>query len=190
MGMWPGAEPTELPADAVEVARIVDAWGVKGGLKLQPYSSDPQALFSSKRWFLTPGPAQKSSGRDVIACLPVEQARGHGTYVVATSFSISDRDVALALKGASVHVRRSSFPTAADDEFYWVDLIGSMVVNRAGVNLGRVHDLLTAGPQTVLVLREVEGDSTSERLIPFVSAFVDSVDLGQKLITVDWQAEY
>ena len=42
------------PDDAVEVGRIVDACGVKGWIKVQPFSTDPQALFSSRRWFLKP----------------------------------------------------------------------------------------------------------------------------------------
>jgi ribosomal 30S subunit maturation factor RimM len=42
------------PEDAVEVGRIVDAWGVKGGIKVVPFSSDPQALFCTKKWFLRP----------------------------------------------------------------------------------------------------------------------------------------
>lgn len=188
--MWIGAEPADLPSDAVEVGRIIDAWGIKGGVKLQPYSADPQALFSSKRWFLTPGAAQKSSGRDLVVCLPIEQARNHGAYVVATSSVIGDRDAALALKGASVHVRRSSFPTAAADEFYWVDLIGCQVVNKAGLSLGRIHDLLSAGPQTVMVLRDDSSNPHTERLIPFVSAFVDKVDIGAKQVSVDWEADY
>jgi 16S rRNA processing protein RimM len=48
------------PEDAVEVGRIVDAWGVKGGIKVQPFSSDPQALFCTKKWFLRP--ADKVAG--------------------------------------------------------------------------------------------------------------------------------
>jgi 16S rRNA processing protein RimM len=43
-----------LPADAVEVGRIADAWGIKGWFKVLPYSADPEALFSSKRWFILP----------------------------------------------------------------------------------------------------------------------------------------
>ena len=30
----------------------------------------------------------------------------------------------------------------------------------------------------------------SERLIPFVSAYVDDVDLGERLITVDWGLDF
>jgi 16S rRNA processing protein RimM len=42
------------PDDAVEVGRVVDAWGIKGGIKVMPFSSDPQALFCTKKWFLRP----------------------------------------------------------------------------------------------------------------------------------------
>ena len=48
-------EAANLPEDAIEVARIADAWGIKGWIRVQPFSSDPRALFSSKRWFLKPG---------------------------------------------------------------------------------------------------------------------------------------
>ena len=42
------------PDDAVEVGRIVGAWGLKGWIKIHPFASDPQALFSSRRWFIKP----------------------------------------------------------------------------------------------------------------------------------------
>ena len=47
-------EPTELPTDAVEVGRVLDAWGVKGWIKIMPYSASPEALFSSRTWYLQP----------------------------------------------------------------------------------------------------------------------------------------
>jgi len=54
-----GDEPA-FPDDAVEVGRVVGAWGVKGWIRIQPFSSDPKALFSSRRWFVrrpdAPGP--------------------------------------------------------------------------------------------------------------------------------------
>jgi 16S rRNA processing protein RimM len=37
---------------------------------------------------------------------------------------------------------------------------------------------------------ETEGGKPLERMIPFVSAFVDSVDLPGQRITVDWQPDY
>jgi 16S rRNA processing protein RimM len=182
-------EPAELPADAVEVGRILDAWGIKGWFKVLPHSADPQALFSSKRWYLQPtekGP-QTFSG---TVLLRVREAKEHSDSVVAQADAVEDRNTAELLKGARVFVPRSSFPTAADDEYYWVDLLGLEVVNREGVALGKVKDLMATGPQTVLVLEYEEAGKPLERMLPFVSAYVDGVDLKARRITVDWQPDY
>src|SRR5688572_6438295 len=116
----------EWPADAVEVARIIDAFGVKGWIKLQPFASDPQALFSSRRWFLMPA-VQAIGGAAIPPLLHITHAKTHSDTVVAAARELTDRDAAHALRGARVFVARSSFPTAAEDEFYWVDLIGADV---------------------------------------------------------------
>ena len=187
--MLPGLEPAELPADAVEVGRIADAWGVKGWFKVLPHSASPEALFSSKRWYLLPSEqgAKTFSG---AMLLRVREAREHSDTIVASAQEVDDRGAAEALKGARIFVRRSSFPTAGADEYYWVDLIGMEVLNREGLALGRVKDLLSTGPQTVLVVEYLEQGKPMERMIPFVSAYVDAVDLPGKIITVDWQPDY
>lgn len=178
-----------MPADAIEVGRIADAWGIKGWFKVLPHSADPQALFSSKRWYLQPSEkgAKTFSG---TVLLRVREAREHSDVVVASAQEIDDRNAAEALKGARVFVPRSSFPTAAEDEYYWVDLLGLDVVNREGAVLGTVRDLMSTGPQTVLVVAWEQDGKPQERLIPFVSAYVDGVDLPARRITVDWSADF
>ncbi len=187
--MLAGLEPAELPADAIEVGRIADAWGVKGWFKVLPHSASPEALFSSKRWFLQPSQrgAKTFAGTVIIR---VREAKDHSDTVVASAHDIDDRSAAEALRGARIFVPRSSFPTAAQDEYYWVDLIGLQVINREGQVLGDVRELMSTGPQTVLVLAFEQDGKPQERLIPFVSAFVDKVDLASRCITVDWQADY
>ena len=184
-----GIEPADLPADAIEVGRIADAWGIKGWFKVLSHSADPEALFSSKRWYLLPAEKGPKTFSGTLL-LKIREAKDHSGTVVATAQEVDDRDAAEALRGARVFVPRSSFPTASADEYYWVDLIGLAVVNREGVELGTVRELLSTGPQTVLVLEyEAEG-KPQERMIPFVSAYVDTVDLPGKRITVDWQPDY
>ena len=187
--MMPNLEPAELPADAIEVGRIADAWGIKGWFKVLPYSADPEALFSSKRWYLQPAEkgAKTFSGTRKLAII---EAKEHSDTVVATAQDVDDRDAAEALRGARIFVARSSFPSTGNDEYYWVDLIGLDVVNREGVALGTVRELLSTGPQTVLVLACEQDGKPHERMIPFVSAFVDEVDLAGRRIRVDWQADY
>ena len=184
-----GLEPAELPADAIEVGRITDAWGIKGWFKVLSHSADPEALFSSKRWYLQPAEKGLKTFSGTLL-LKIREAKDHSGTVVATAQEVDDRDAAEALRGARVFVPRSSFPTAGTDEYYWVDLIGLAVVNREGVALGTVKELLSTGLQTVLLLQYQAEDKPLERMIPFVSAYVDAVDLPARRITVDWQPDY
>jgi 16S rRNA processing protein RimM len=176
-------ERDDFPADAVEVGRVLGAWGIKGWIKVQAFATDPQALFSSKRWYLR---APDGPGALPPPLLHVTQAREQGDFVVAGAQEVPDRNAAETLKGARVFVARSSFPTAGADEYYWVDLIGCAVVNREGVALGTVADLIDTGAHSVL--RVVAGDD--ERLIPFVAAYIDTVDLPARSITVDWGLDF
>jgi len=187
--MLTGLEAAELPADAIEVGRIADAWGIKGWFKVLPYSASAEALFASKCWYLQPAEkgAKTFSGTGLLA---VKEAKEHSDSVVACAEGVTDRNAAEALRGARIFVSRASFPPVAEGEYYWVDLIGLLAVNREDVVLGRVRELMSTGPQTVLVLEYEEDGKTLERMIPFVSAYVDSVDLAGNCIRVDWQADY
>ena len=188
------------PDDAVEVGRIVGAWGLKGWIKVQPFASDPQALFSSRRWFIKPpeeGAVKRPVAPNTAAAsalptlLKVTEAKDHGDVVVALVQDVADRDRAEALRGVRVFVARSSFPTPDPDEFYWVDLIGLDVVNREGERLGTVAGLIDTGPHSVLRVAPAPGASeTDERLIPFVGAYVDDVSLAERRITVDWGLDF
>ena len=182
-------EAASLPPDAIEVGRIQDAWGVKGWFKVLAHSADPQALFSSKRWFLLPSDRGAKIFEGCVL-LPVREAKDHSGVVVACSHDVPDRGTAESLKGVRIFVPRSSFPTPKLDEYYWVDLIGLQVSNREGLALGEVKELLHTGPQTVLVLGYEQDGQVMERLIPFVAAFVDDVDLSGQKIKVDWQPDY
>lgn len=184
------------PDDAIEVARMAGAWGVKGGFKVQPHAAQAQALFSSRRWFLRwPESRPASAARALPHLLRITSAREQSGAVVASAHEVLDRDAAQALQGASVFVSRASFPTPEVDEFYWVDLIGMTVVNRQDQTLGTVTDLLDTGAHSVLRVRDGEpvgreGGTARERLIPFVAAYIDDVSLPLRRIVVDWGLDY
>ena len=195
-----GREPT-WPSDALEVGRIVDAWGVKGWIKVQPFSSEPQALLAASQWFLrapddgVPPTRPRSSSEGAFpAFLNIAEARQHGDFIVAWSRAIADRNAAEALRGARLFVSRAQFPASGKDEYYWVDLIGLEVRNREAVLLGSVVGLLDTGPHSVLRVRPPSDPGAEEvsveRLIPFVAAYVDAVDLAGHRITVDWGTDF
>ncbi len=187
--MTNGLEAAQLPADAVEVGRIADAWGVKGWFKILPYSAHPEALFSSKRWYLQPSERGAKTFAGTVK-LAIIEAKEHSDSVVASAHDVPDRSSAEALRGARIFISRASFPTAGADEYYWVDLIGLEVRNREDLLLGNVRELLSTGPQTVLVIEYLEDGKLQDRMIPFVSAYIDDVDLAARRIRVDWQADY
>jgi 16S rRNA processing protein RimM len=178
------------PADAVEVGAIVDAYGLKGWVKVAAHADaghGGDALLSAKRWWLLKGHERKSA--------PSLQAKTHSDSVVAHLGGVTDRDVALALRGCRVYISRSEFPALEADEFYWVDLLGMDVVNVAGVNLGKVADMIDNGAHSVLRIEYPATDKNGkpvagERLIPFVGVYVKTVDQAAKQIIVDWEADY
>lgn len=184
-------EPVEnWPADAIEVGAIVDAYGLKGWIKVAAHADAGRggdALLSAKRWWLLKGQARTSA--------PSLQAKMHSDSVVAQLGGVADRDAALALRGSRIFISRSEFPALDADEFYWVDLVGLDVVNVAGVALGKVADMIDNGAHSVLRIEYPDADKngkpvTGERLIPFVGVFVKTVDQAAKQIIVDWEADY
>src|ERR1700743_3470580 len=178
------------PDDAVEVGAIVDAYGLKGWVKVAAHADaghGGDALLSAKRWWLLKGQERKST--------PSLQAKTHSDSVVAHLGGVTDRDVALALRGSRVYISRSEFPALEADEFYWVDLLGLDVVHGAGVHLGKVADMIDNGAHSVLRIEYPDTDKsgkpvTGERLIPFVGVFVKTVDQAAKQIIVDWETDY
>lgn len=185
----------KTPAEPLlDLARITGAFGVKGWIKLAPFSADADALQDTTEWYVAPGTGKQMGPRLFSQLLQVKvvQLKPQGDGMVAQLEGVDDRDWAQALRGATIALPRSAFPALPEGEFYWVDLEGLAVRNREGVELGHVSELLSNGPQSVLVvqLQGAEGEAPQERLIPFVDAYVDEVSLEQRLIIVDWQLDY
>ncbi|PKO30036.1 MAG: ribosome maturation factor RimM [Betaproteobacteria bacterium HGW-Betaproteobacteria-9] len=186
-----------LPDDVIELGRIQDAWGIKGWVRILPHSADTSALFESSEWFLQPPEARFARGFSAFSGgvrVKVAEIKAHSDGIVARLEGLDDRNGAEALKGVRIYVPRSAFPATPEGEYYWVDLIGLTVVNRDGVHLGVVRDLMPTGPNSVLVMEYTETvdgkEQSAERMIPFVAAYIDDVDLKARRITADWGLDY
>jgi len=180
-----------LPDDAIEVGAIVDAYGLKGWVKIAPHAHaghGGDAMLAAKRWWLVKGNERKS-----VRCL---QSKVHSDTVVAHFAGCNDRDLAYALRGHSIYVLRSDFPKlTGEDEFYWVDLIGLEVVNEANVALGQVANMIDNGAHSIMRVEfpttgKDGSPATGERLIPFVGVYVKTVDQAARKIVVDWDVDY
>ncbi|OSZ65544.1 ribosome maturation factor RimM [Hydrogenophaga sp. IBVHS2] len=190
-------QASALPADAVELGRVGEAWGIKGWVRIQPHSADTEALFASKDWYLQPPEPRFARGFSAFqgaVSVRVAEIKTHADGIVARLDGMDDRNAAEALKGVRISLPRSAFPATPEGEYYWVDLIGLQVVNREGVDLGVVRDLMPTGPTSVLVLEyplvQDGVETVGERLIPFVSAYIDEVDRASRRIKADWGTDY
>ncbi|AOW12769.1 ribosome maturation factor RimM [Hydrogenophaga crassostreae] len=189
---------SSMPDDAIELGRIQEAFGIKGWVRIHPHSADTEALFAATEWHLQPPEPKFARGFSAftgVVSVKVGEIKAHADGIVARIDGLDDRTGAEGLKGVRISVPRSAFPVTPEGEFYWVDLIGLRVVNREGVEMGVVRDLMPTGPNSVLVLEytDINADGKeqlSERMIPFVDAYVDKVDQAARLITVDWGLDY
>jgi 16S rRNA processing protein RimM len=175
----------EPARDAVVVlGEVIGAYGVRGALKVRPFTEKPETLLRHATWWV-----RAMRERDWRA---YEAAGGrlHSGALLVTLKGVDTRETALAMKGALVGVKRSALPVAGKDEYYWSDLTGFAVRNRDGVVLGEVSGLTEHGAHPLLRVARPAGEPGTERLIPFVSAIVDRVDVAARRIDVDWGEDF
>jgi 16S rRNA processing protein RimM len=161
----------------IQLGEITGAHGVKGWVRVQSFTDPKSNLLGYGTWLLDRGGEWQS--------VAVEAARESGRRLIAKLANIEDRDAAAGLAGTAIGVRRSSMPAPAPNEYYWADLEGLAVRNLGGHVLGTVDRLVATGANDVLVLA---GDD--QKMIPFESAIVRSVDFGTGEIIVDWDPGY
>jgi 16S rRNA processing protein RimM len=167
----------------VRLGHISGVYGVRGWVKVFSFSEPREGIVEYERWLLAEaGTAPEQSAFAVT----VEEGRQHGKTVVAKIAGIDDRDAALGLVGKKIYVERSALAACAEGEYYWADLVGLVVKNKAGDVLGTVDHLLATGGNDVMVLAE-----DARHLIPFaVPDIVLAVDMDDRTITVDWERSY
>jgi len=169
----------------VIMGRVASAHGIRGWVKIQPYTEYLDSLLDYRTWWIG---HEHGPWREV----EVKQCEAHNKTLAAQLPDCPDRSAAEKLKGLLIAVPRSSLPQQIGDEYYWSDLIGLAVVNEAGVQLGTVANLLETGANQVLSVTPVLNTTgnSGEMLIPFVSTAIKQVDVKNKIIRVDWALDY
>lgn len=167
----------------VVLGKIVDAYGLRGAVKVFPFADDPERWARLPCWWIG------RDGFEPSAWQPTRllKCKAQGQVLIAEFESVRDRNSSEAVRGMLVGVPRSEMPPTDDDEYYWADLIGMQVVNTHGLSLGNVLGLIETSANDVL---RVGGANGEERLLPFVKSVVQDVDLRQRSIRVDWEVDW
>lgn len=159
----------------VLAGKVSGVFGTRGWVKLFSYTRPRSNLIDYKTLLL---------GRDHTP-YQIAEAKKHGNRLIALFEDIESTEQARSLIDQEIFLERHWLAPEAEGEFYWADLIGLLVVNKDGIELGCVKTLHETGANDVLEL-----DVEPPRLIPFVmDTYILSVNLDEGVITADWHPE-
>ncbi|MFM9970347.1 MAG: ribosome maturation factor RimM [Burkholderiales bacterium] len=162
----------------VVMAKVLGPFGVRGWMKIQHYTDEPDSLARYPKWWLRIGDEWRE--------YELAESERHGGHMVARIAGFASREEVASLSGAQVAVKRSDLPRAKKGEFYRDDLVGMAVVNLSGEALGEVSEIFENGAHPILRVAFDGG----ERLLPFIPQVVSEIDLEGSLIRVDWGADW
>lgn len=156
----------------VVVGRIGKAHGIRGEVTVEVRTDEPEERFFPGASLLT------STGPSLI----VETARPHGGGLLVGFEGVVDRTQAEALRGTILEVERlPGEAPAGDEEYYDSDLIGCRVIDKSGIELGVVDEVVHLPGQDLLSIASEEGSSW---LLPLVHEFVPDIDMSAGRVTV------
>lgn len=154
------------------IGRVQTAHGIKGELKVDPTSRETAHFVSLERVTLTRGAERHE--------MTVEWARPAHRKVLLKLEGIDSPEEGKRWRGWEIVVDRERAAPLGEDEYYYADLIGLRVLVD-GTERGTVRDVWEGGRNALLGIRLPSGE---DRLVPFVAAFVESVDLAGGTLTL------
>ncbi|WEG07365.1 ribosome maturation factor RimM [Microbacterium horticulturae] len=172
-----GREHSPKPAGTqLRVARLLKAHGLKGALKLELYTDDPDGRFVSGAVFTLQVPESSPwHGKSVT----VREFKWMNSHPVVFLEGIEDRTAAEELVKAILWVEADASSTPEEDAWYDHQLVGLDVVRDDQV-IGRIARVDHLPAHDLLVVPQ--GDR--EVLVPFVKALVPEVDVAARRVVV------
>lgn len=178
------------------MGRVIGLHGVRGKVKVAAFSGDPSGILAAKTLRLS-GVGPTPAGNALPGVPHSRKNGGHGTapgavgdYEVVTAqraggcavFSLKGIDTIEAaekLVKAVVSVRREELPSLPEDEFYWADAVGCLVVDEGGAPLGEVVAVEPGAAHDWLVVRRPGGE---DGYLPVAAAFLRKVDTAARRV--------
>jgi 16S rRNA processing protein RimM len=153
------------------VARIGAAHGVRGEVKLWPFTEDPLAVMRY-------GPLWTKDGARQFEVTHAREAKDH---LVARFRGVDTRNDAERINGLELYIARERLPAPDENEYYHADLIGLQAVTATGETIGRVVALHNFGAGDIVEIAPPHGVTL---MLPFTNAVVPTVDIAAGRIIV------
>jgi|GEM_PF-188653 len=157
------AEEYSYPADHyVLLGKVAKAHGLRGEVKIVSFSGQPENFSGYKEIVLV------DSAGSLSLAQAVKKFRVQGRNAIVQLAFINNREQAEGIEGMGVLLAKDLLPKAAEDEYYWYQYQGKLVIDQNGTEIGRVENLFSNGAQDILVV--ISGQE--EILIPVTKEII------------------
>lgn len=166
--------------ERIKIGKITAPVGLKGEVRILSFSEDPYRFEDLEYVYYSDG--QKAG---------IQNVRYKGTQVILKLEGIEDRNASEAARGRELFMDAEDLPELEDGQYYVRDIVGFSVVSVDGEVLGELKDVLTDRAQDLYVVSPVRTDGADhpekkkDLLIPGAGEIIRSVDIEDKVITVD-----
>lgn len=159
--------------DVICVVVIAKPVGIKGQVKIHPYTTSPKSFLQYKEFFLSDGSLL------VFQNPKINEKRDIITFIE----NCNDRSVAEKFHLKNVYIKRDSLEKLESDEYYLEDLSGLEAFNQNCEKIGTVNAALDYGAGTFLDIKLTETGKVAT--LPFNRESIIFVDLNKKFMKIN-----
>lgn len=159
------------------MGRSSGAFGLKGELRVFPYTEDPETLINAGQVLLGADPQN-------VKPYKLQSIKVHGQRLLFRLDGVENREQADKLKGAFVYIPADALPPPGEDEYYWHQVVGVRVLLQDGSEIGLIKEVSNAGAHDLWL---VKGPQGKEALIPVIDEVVLEMDLAQGRVVIEPQ---
>lgn len=154
------------------IGRITGAHGLEGNVKARSFADSDDLFAPGSQVFI--GMENSGDARPLVIkrCIPYKKG------MLMQLSGVHNRDMADALIGKDLLVKRSQLPAPEDNAWYWQDLYGLTVTDQVLGDLGTIDTIFSTGAHDILVVKK----NGTEVLIPMHRQFVTAVDLENAVV--------
>lgn len=155
----------------LEVGQIVNTFGIKGEVKVTPFTDDINRFDDLKKVYV------KTRKDDKL--YKVENVRYHKNMVLLKLEGVENPEQAELLKNAYLEIDREDAIPLKEGQYFIVDLIGLDVYTDEGELLGKVDDIYNTGANDIYVVKDELGKQV---LLPGIKEVIKEVKLDDRIV--------
>lgn len=156
-----------------EIGQIVNTFGIKGMVKVVPYTDDIQRFDKLKKVYLVSKKEKKE--------YEVEEVKYQKNMVLIKFKGINSIEEAEELRNQYIQIPREDAINLEEGSYYIADLIGMKVITEEGENLGILEDIYNTGSNDIYVVKNELG---KQLLLPAIQDVIKKIDLEEEKMIV------